>query len=206
MNQIINNNKQKEPKNETFWMPTGRNLKITLISLLIFGLLLAIFSTGVFIIYAREHIFMNSLRDLFQMIFDTLKASKKFQTPENQAHLFNICIFNYYYTNFLLLFSPRSIFSMIFSFIPNIGIIDLIVGYSLIFFSSMNLIFLKFDLSKVFSHPIDPQVLFAANSFIIPMTLIGYFLEDMFILGFCGLCWTLISFYIINLIPFGNKK
>ncbi len=210
MNQTTSNSneqkdKQVETSNNTFWMPTGRNSKIILVALLFFGTLLAIFSTGVFLTYAREHIFMNNLRNLFQAIFDTLQSSKKFQTPENKAHLFNICIFNFYYTNFLLLFSPQSIFSMIFSFIPNIGIIDVVIGYSLILFSSMNLIFYKFNLSKIFSNPFDPQVLFAANSIAIPFTLIGYFLENMFIFGFCGLYWALMCFYIINLIPFRNK-
>ncbi len=110
--------------------------------LLLFSSLLAIFNSNLTANFADGYRFMQFLRGIFNRIWtDMINYANipGFQTPAMASNLYNIFVFNFLYTNILLLTS-HSTLTIIFNLPPNPAILDVIVGYTILIYCAGDLI------------------------------------------------------------------
>jgi len=195
----------QETQNQlNFWTYNNRKFVIFNSGLLIFGIILVLINFYIIDSYVANYAFMNGLRNIFNILFNNMVAYVDLQTPEAFSILNNIAIFNLLLNNLIMASSPPSIFPFLQSFFPNTGIIDLIFGLSIVIFSAINLILLKFEIRKLFPKIIDLQFLNIFNSLVISTLIIGISFGNNFVIGFCTLYFALIIFFLINLSPKDN--
>ncbi|MFX1449490.1 MAG: hypothetical protein ACFFCM_01525 [Promethearchaeota archaeon] len=154
-------------------IPTKTLAHLTIVMfLLIFGTLLAVFSSYITQTFADAYQFMNGLRNIFNSLLNnmlsyyvtlteelTLESLINFYT-KLATNLYHIMVFNFLYTQTLLVSNP-SLLTMLFNLPPNPAIPDVILGYSLIIYCTLNLIQIIQKIVPKTYNPYLLQILFA---------------------------------------------
>ncbi len=179
---------------------------------LIFGTLLAVFSSYITQTFADAYQFMNALRNIFNVISSnmlsyygtllnelTLKSLIDFYY-ELASNLYNIAVFNYLYTYFLLVGNP-SFLTTIFNLPPNAAIPDVILGFSLTFYCSLNLIQTIFKIFPKISKPFVLQILFIINSICFGVIIVGIIFLNIVIIAIPALIIILTFAYVALWLP-----
>ena len=180
--------------------------------LLIFGSFLAVFSSFITQAFADAYQFMNELRGVFNFFssnmlsyYTTLVEETTLESLINfynelALNLSMITVYNYLYTHILLVNNP-SFLTIIFNLPPTAAIPDVILGFSLTFYCSLNLIQ---TIYKIFPEIIKPyilQILFVINSISGAVIIIGIIFLNIVIIAISTLIIILSFTYVALWLP-----
>lgn len=207
MSQQGNQNKKKKQsikeliKNEDIPIITAIKIVFTMI-LLIFGTSIAVFNSYITQSFAESYLFMNKLRNIFDNLLTNMVTYSILQTPELISNLFNIAMFNLFYTNLLFL-SSSSTLSTLIGFPPSAGIIDVVIGYSLTIYTTFNLVQLKIKVSPLILKTIYLQILYLLFSLSGAAIIVGIMFNDIIIIAMGVLIIVLCLAYLALKLPIG---
>jgi len=159
---------------------------MTIITFLFFGTILGVFSSYKVQNFADAYGFMNGLRSLWELLLSNLIAYPDVQSPELISNLFNITVFNFLYTNILLITSP-SFLTILLNLPPNPAIIDVVVGFSLVIFFTFNLIMFVHGEALKISNTMGIQILILVISISGSVIIIGIMFINFFIVALASL-------------------
>jgi len=172
--------------------------------ILMFGVTIGIFSIYKTQYFADAYQFMNGLRNLFNLLLSNMIAYPDVQTPELISNLYNIMIFNFIYTNLILMSDP-SFLTTLFGLPPNPSIQDVIFGFSIVIYFTLYLIDYIYGEQLNLPRSNNLKILFLIVSVSISVILIGLMFMDWVIISLSVLI-LILSFVIVGLwLPLGSN-